>query len=126
VNGYRVTAGNRLNVRARAVNAFTPYRQRPVFQTMGGQGGVTPAPEHIARESNVSQANGVLLTAEQVAKLLSVKRSWVYAQARSGRLPHVRVGRYPRFRRDALEAWIRDQERGPSVSPGRQPGGRTP
>src|SRR4051812_35142850 len=37
-----------------------------------------------------------LLTAEEVAEALRVPRSWVYAEARAGRLPHVRLGRYVR------------------------------
>jgi hypothetical protein len=30
----------------------------------------------------------------------------VWAQARAGRIPHVRLGRYRRFRESALEAWV--------------------
>jgi excisionase family DNA binding protein len=38
-----------------------------------------------------------LLTAEEVAEHFAVPRTHVYALARQGRLPHVKVGRYPRF-----------------------------
>jgi excisionase family DNA binding protein len=48
-----------------------------------------------------------------VAELLGVPTSWVYAETRAGRLPHVRVGRYRRFRRSAVEQWIEAHERGP-------------
>src|SRR3954464_10779885 len=54
-----------------------------------------------------------LLDAAEVAALLGVPKSWVYAETRAGRLPHVRVGRYRRYRRDALNAWIADHELGP-------------
>lgn len=54
-----------------------------------------------------------LLDAAGVADLLGVPTSWVYAETRAGRLPHVRVGRYRRFRRRAVEQWIADHERGP-------------
>ncbi len=47
-----------------------------------------------------------LLTADQVAELLSVPRSWVYQQARSGAIPHVRLGRYVRYRHEAVIAWV--------------------
>ncbi|MGO9495550.1 MAG: helix-turn-helix domain-containing protein [Solirubrobacteraceae bacterium] len=47
-----------------------------------------------------------LLTAEEVADRLGVRTDWVWAQARAGRIPHVRLGRYRRFRESALEAWI--------------------
>lgn len=56
--------------------------------------------------------DGALLDAAGVAQLLGVPTSWVYSEARAGRLPHVRVGRYRRFRRGAVENWIADHEKG--------------
>jgi excisionase family DNA binding protein len=47
-----------------------------------------------------------LLTAEEIAERLGVKTQWVWAQARAGRIPHVRLGRYRRFRESAVEAWL--------------------
>lgn len=55
-----------------------------------------------------------LLTAEEVAERLGMRTDWVWAQARAGRIPHVRLGRYRRFRESALEAWLRDLETGGS------------
>jgi excisionase family DNA binding protein len=55
-----------------------------------------------------------LLTAEDVAAMLSVPKTWVYAQSRAGVLPTVRVGRYCRYRREAIIAWIGQQERCPA------------
>ena len=54
-----------------------------------------------------------LLNAKQVADLLGVKASWVYAETRAGRMPHVLVGRYRRYRVEAIEAWVGELERGP-------------
>jgi excisionase family DNA binding protein len=51
-----------------------------------------------------------LLTADQVAERLGVKTGWVWAQARAGRIPHVRLGRYRRFREEAVDAWVRSLE----------------
>jgi excisionase family DNA binding protein len=53
-----------------------------------------------------------LLTADEVAELLKVNTEWVWAQARAGRIPHVCLGRYRRFRESALEAWLLDLETG--------------
>jgi excisionase family DNA binding protein len=53
---------------------------------------------------------GRLLTAEEVADRLGVTKTWVWAQAREGRIPHVRLGRYRRFREEALEQWLGDLE----------------
>ena len=43
-----------------------------------------------------------LLTAAEVAEALRVPVSWVYAAARTGQLPCVRLGRYVRFTADDL------------------------
>ena len=42
---------------------------------------------------------------------LGVAPSWVWAQARAGRIPHIRLGRYCRFREEALEVWLTQLER---------------
>jgi excisionase family DNA binding protein len=51
-----------------------------------------------------------LLTAEQVADKLGVPKSWVYEQSRRGAIPTVTLGRYRRFRLEAIEEWITKQE----------------
>jgi excisionase family DNA binding protein len=56
------------------------------------------------------QAMDRLLTAEEIAERLGMKTQWVWAQARAGRIPHVRLGRYRRFRESAVEAWLRNLE----------------
>jgi excisionase family DNA binding protein len=55
--------------------------------------------------------DGRLLTAAQVAEMLAVTESWVWAHARSGDVPSVRLGRYVRFRRSSVLAWIEQRER---------------
>jgi excisionase family DNA binding protein len=52
---------------------------------------------------------GQLLTAEQLADRWQVRTSHVYRLAREGRIPCVRLGRYQRFRLDAIEAWESQQ-----------------
>ena len=59
--------------------------------------------------------NGVLvrrlLTADDVAAFMGVPRTMVYALARRGDLPAIRIGeRYVRFRLEAIERWIAQQE----------------
>lgn len=53
---------------------------------------------------------GRLMTAGEVAELLGVPRSWVYEQSRLGRIPTVTLGRYRRYRLQAIEAWIERME----------------
>lgn len=50
-----------------------------------------------------------LLRPEDAAELLSVKVSWIYEACRTGRLPHVRVGKHVRFHRMDLERWLSGQ-----------------
>lgn len=56
-----------------------------------------------------------LLTAHEVADFLGVPASWVYEQSRAGRIPTVTLGRYRRYRRVAIEAWIAEIEAGGST-----------
>ena len=58
-----------------------------------------------------------LLTAEERAERLRVKTEWVWAQARAGRIPHVQLGRYRRFRESAIEAWLSELETGGTARP---------
>lgn len=54
-----------------------------------------------------------LLTADEVAALLRMTPAWVYSETRRNRIPHLRLGRYFRYRRSAIEAWMRELEAGP-------------
>ncbi len=53
-----------------------------------------------------------LLTAEDVAEMIGMGSDWIYAQVRAGRIPHVKLGRYVRFRAESIEEWICELERG--------------
>ena len=48
---------------------------------------------------------GRLLTAHELAERWQVTPHHVYALAREGDVPHVRLGRYVRFRLDEIERW---------------------
>jgi hypothetical protein len=54
------------------------------------------------------------MTATDVGTLLGVPTSWVYAQSRAGAIPTVPCGRYRRYRRAAIEAWIAKSEIDPA------------
>jgi excisionase family DNA binding protein len=55
---------------------------------------------------------GSLLTADQVARILGVPKSWVYEQSRNGRIPTVTLGRYRRYRAESIAAWVKELEAG--------------
>ena len=61
------------------------------------------------------QISQALLTAQEAAELLAVPPTWVLAEARCGRLPHVRLGRYVRFQQASLEAWLANRAYGPPL-----------
>lgn len=50
-----------------------------------------------------------LLIAKEVAELLAVPESWVREATREGRLPHLALGRYRRYERTAIQAWLEEQ-----------------
>ncbi len=63
----------------------------------------TPHTPHVPLEP------GTLLTVHEVAELLKVPASWVYERTRQRgmpRLPHLKVGKYLRFRTSEVEKFL--------------------
>ena len=57
-----------------------------------------------------------LLTADEVAVKLGMDKEWIWEQSRRDRIPTIRLGRFYRYREDAIDAWLASMERG-SVRP---------
>ena len=58
------------------------------------------------------------LTVQEAADLLRVPVSWLYERTRTNSVPHVKLGKYLRFDRDELAAWVDELKRdgrGPSA-----------
>ncbi len=55
--------------------------------------------------------NAEFLTAEEVAEYLRLPLSTVYKLVQDKRLPGFKVGKHWRFRREAFQEWIKQQER---------------
>lgn len=68
--------------------------------------------------NNANQSLPALLTAQEAAEFLAVPSTWVLGEARCGRLPHVRLGRYVRFQQAALEVWLANRAYGPPMGRG--------
>ena len=54
-----------------------------------------------------------LLSVEELANVLNVPKSWVYARTRefgSDAMPKVKVGKYCRFLIDDVMKWLKSQE----------------
>lgn len=47
-----------------------------------------------------------LMTTKDLADLLQVSEKWVYKAVGEKQIPHLRIGRFVRFRRDIIEDWI--------------------
>lgn len=71
-------------------------------------------PKGLKMVETSSQANALepLLTLNQLAAYLSVPKSWVYAQTRTARktgFPVIKAGKYCRFNRHRVMAWLEEQ-----------------
>lgn len=61
-----------------------------------------------------------LMTIEQLAELLGVKVSWIYAQTSAKKIPFLKLGGRLRFRRADVERWIEGQVVWPAPVPDRK------
>jgi excisionase family DNA binding protein len=62
-----------------------------------------------------TQSKCELMTVPQVAELLQVPVSWVYGRLRKrslGKLPGYRLGKYWRFDKEEVLAWLAQQREG--------------
>lgn len=57
----------------------------------------------------VSSSSCEILDVGELATMLKVAKSWVYKQVQYKSIPHFKVGKFPRFKRKEIEAWIIDQ-----------------
>jgi excisionase family DNA binding protein len=51
------------------------------------------------------------LTVQEAADMLRVPVSWLYERTRTNSVPHVKLGKYLRFDRDELAAWVDELRR---------------
>lgn len=50
------------------------------------------------------------MTVEELAEYLKMKTVTIYKHAQDGKIPGFKVGSKWRFKKETIEAWIRDQE----------------
>jgi len=83
---------------------------------------ISPPPSEPLGSPTSDRGIDQVLMADEVAALLRVTKGWLYAETRAGRIPHLRLGRYVRYRRSAIERWLDGLEQGslrPLVGAGR-------
>ncbi len=60
----------------------------------------------IQKQGNGSPSLEPLLEAQEVAKILGVDTGYVYSQARSKKIPSVKLGKYRKFSPSQLKKWL--------------------
>ncbi len=70
---------------------------------------------HLVRPQETQTAAAApdrLIYAEDVAEKIGMTAQWVYDQSRRGLIPHVKLGRFYRYRASSIDNWLRSIERG--------------
>ena len=60
----------------------------------------------LQKNSKVSPSIESLLDADEVAKILGVDIAYIYTQARSGKIPSIKLGKYRKFSPSQLKKWL--------------------
>lgn len=63
------------------------------------------------------RADSAIMDVEELAAMLKVDKSWVYKQVQFKAIPHFHAGKYPRFKRKEIDAWIQEQSMPSTCSP---------
>lgn len=51
-----------------------------------------------------------LYTVETLAEYLSVSKQWVYERVKLKEIPHIKVGKFPRFKKNDINKWLEGQK----------------
>jgi excisionase family DNA binding protein len=81
---------------------------------MGWADGGTPGADYHLGDAAVNASEAPLMTVQEVAEFLRVSVTFVYDHSNGNRqpfLPSVKMGKSVRFRRAAVMAFIKEQER---------------
>ena len=65
--------------------------------------------------SDMRQEEEILFSVESLAEYLSVSKQWVYDRVSLNEIPHIKMGKFPRFKQSAIDKWL-DSQRIPAVS----------
>ena len=55
-----------------------------------------------------------LMTIDELAKYLRMKKVTIYKHAQEGKVPGFKVGSKWRFKKTTIDKWIEDKEKGPA------------
>jgi len=74
-------------------------------------------------EKNCITEDKVYLTVKEVSEYLKIKIKTLYAMASAGEIPHYRIGRLLRFKKQDVDAWIETKK---VTAPSHQPSKKMP
>ncbi len=57
-----------------------------------------------------------LFTVESLAVYLTVSKQWVYERVNSNEIPHIKMRKFPRFRKSEIDKWL-DKMKTPAIQP---------
>ena len=60
--------------------------------------------------ANKPEDDNSLLSVESLAAYLSVSKQWVYERVSLNEIPHIKMGKFPRFRKSNIDEWLDSQE----------------
>jgi excisionase family DNA binding protein len=86
--------------------SWTSFALQPSFSSDADirMRGYMSSDGNLSDSAERSSMNGDLLTADEVARILRVPKSWVYSHVSD--LPAIRLGRYLRFRRCDIDEFL--------------------
>lgn len=53
-----------------------------------------------------------LLGIDELSQFLGVPKSWIYERTRKGEIPHIKLGKYLRFKTSEIREWLKKYQRG--------------
>ena len=64
----------------------------------------------------VAKQDDSIMSVQELADCLKVKPNWIYKQVQFKSIPYFHAGKFPRFKRKEIEAWIQEHSM-PSTCP---------
>jgi excisionase family DNA binding protein len=58
----------------------------------------------------------IFFTVDTLAKYLQVSKQWVYERVHLKEIPHIKMGKFPRFRKSEIDKWL-DSFKIPAIQP---------
>ena len=59
-------------------------------------------------QKNSNKSEDIIFNQDELASYLKVSRSWVDQKISQNGIPHIKIGKYPRFRKDQIDEWLEE------------------